>query len=230
MRASGRGGLRMTVVVFGAEKGGVGKTSLALNFSILAADAGADVVLLDTDRQKTASGWLELREQYATAVQVAVRSESEAPVAAIANLSRRHDLVVVDIGAQNYRALVECAMLADAYVVPTSTSALDLDTTEELVMMLSTLEPRTRRKVLRPVVVLSKVPPHPQSREVLRTRKRLSEAGIGVLQSALAQRSAWRSMANTGRALHELTGGQRDERAAGEMQCFYNELVGTFIH
>ncbi len=215
----------MTVVVFGAEKGGVGKTSLALNFTVLAAQAGVDVVLLDTDRQKTAGNWLALRAEEPALTPVSVLANSADPLREIGSLSSRYQLVVVDIGAQNYRGLVECAMLADVYLVPTSTSAMDLDTTEELFSFLAKLgKPgRARSRHLR--AVLTRVPPHPASREVERTRVRLREAGIAVLDSALPFRSAWRSMANTGRALHELTGRNLDFRACEEMQALYAEVV-----
>lgn len=217
----------MTVVVFGAEKGGVGKTSVALNFTVLASQQGADVVLLDTDRQKTASNWLGLRrqEEGEALSSLSVLANSADPLHEISSLSRRYELVVVDIGAQNYRALVECAMLADLYVVPTSTSALDLDTTEDLFQLMGRLRPKNRRKHLDACAVLSKVPAHPQSREVARTRARLVDAQVDLLQAALPLRSAWRSMANTGRALHELTGRHHDERAAAEMQNLYDEVV-----
>ncbi len=215
----------MTVVVFGAEKGGVGKTSLALNFTVLASDAGVDVVLLDTDRQKTASNWLALRTEDEALSSVSVLSNSADPLHEIASLSRRYQLVVVDIGAQNYRALVECAVLADMYIVPSSTSALDLDTTEDLFHLLRKVRPRQRAKNVSTVVALSKVPSHPASREVHRTRERLAEQEIDVLQAALPLRSAWRSMANTGRALHELRGRDQDERAAAEMKAVYDEVV-----
>lgn len=215
----------MTVVVFGAEKGGVGKTSLSLGFTTLAAGAGADVVLLDTDRQKTASNWLELRMEDSSLPPVSVLANSADPLRQIESLSRRYDLVVVDIGAQNYKALVECAVLADMYLIPTSTSALDLDTTEDLYGLLRKVRPQVKKQPAAIWTVLTKVPVHPSSREVARTKERLGEHDIPVFEAVLPARSAWRSMANTGRALHELTGKDRDEKACTEMQAFYAEVI-----
>ncbi len=184
-------------------------------------------MLLDTDRQKTASNWLSLRTEEAAEElsPLSVLANSADPLHEIESLSRRYELVVVDIGAQNYRALVECAMLADVYVVPTSTSALDLDTTEDLFQLLRRLKTKGRRKSVDACAVLCKVPIHPHSREVLRTQARLAESDVDLLQSTLPLRSAWRSMANTGRALHELPGRHQDDRATDEMQRLYDEVV-----
>ena len=218
-------GIDMTVIVFGAEKGGVGKTSLALNFTVLAASANVDVVLLDTDRQKTASNWLSLRIDDVRLPSVSVLANSADPLHEISSLSRRYELVVVDIGAQNYRALVECAMFADVYVVPTSTSALDIDTAEDLFQLLNKIRPKEKSHKTLACIALTKVPNHPQSKEVLRTRERLAQAQIPVLDAVLPNRSAWRSMANSGMALHELTGRDQDARAIAEMQQLYDEIV-----
>ena len=53
----------MSIVLFGGEKGGSGKTALATNMAAMLALAGKDVLLLDTDRQGTASFWATVREE-----------------------------------------------------------------------------------------------------------------------------------------------------------------------
>lgn len=215
----------MSVIVFGAEKGGVGKTTLALSFAQKAAYMGVDVVLLDTDRQKTASNWAELRAQETALSPLSVLAHSANPLHEIASLAKRYDLVVVDIGAQNYKVLLECALLSDMYIVPTSTSGLDLDSVEDfyrLLMKVTASAPGKRDLVK---VVLNKVPPHPSSVETQRTIDRLKASDIGVLKSIIPLRSAWRSMANTGRAVSELTGKNLDPRAGAEINALYDEVV-----
>ena len=49
------------VVTIGAEKGGVAKTRLATHIAALAAADGIDVVLLDTDKQGSATSWSRIR-------------------------------------------------------------------------------------------------------------------------------------------------------------------------
>lgn len=213
----------MSVIVVGAEKGGVGKTSISLSLAHQAAQAGVDVVVLDTDRQKSASHWAEVRSQTKNVVPLSVLAHSADPLREIASLAKRYDLVVVDIGAQNYKVLLECALLADVYLVPSSTSGLDLDSTEEFYQLLQKVRGTKAPGVLR--VLLNKAPPRPGSSEVARTRQRLAEAGVETLESVLSQRSAWRSLANTGLALEELPKRHSDERAQQEVREVYHEVV-----
>lgn len=213
----------MTVIVVGAEKGGVGKTTLALALAHQAMSEGADVVVLDTDRQKSASRWAESRALTPRVPALSVLAHSADPLHEIASLSRRYDLVVADIGAQNYRVLLECALLADVYLVPTGTSSLDLDSAEELFVLLSRITQERQGGALR--VVLNKVPPRESSTEVLRTRRRLREGGIETLRQTVAQRSVWRSVANTGLALGELPKRHADPKAMQEMSALYAEVT-----
>lgn len=213
----------MTVVVFGHEKGGVGKTSLALNFAVLAAESGADVVVLDTDRQQSSVNWLSYRVDTPELPAISVLSNPVDPLREIESLANRYELVVVDIGAQNYKALVHCAMLADLYIIPTGTSDMDLTPAEELLNLLYRL-----RQVDKPInahCVLTKAPVGANSQEVLRTRERLESGGHKVFDTVIGARSSWRSMANTGRAIHELKGKSKDDKAAAEVRAFYEEAL-----
>ena len=51
------------IVLVGGEKGGTGKTTLATNLAALRAASGADVLLVDTDRQGSASFWAATRDE-----------------------------------------------------------------------------------------------------------------------------------------------------------------------
>lgn len=214
----------MTVVVFGREKGGVGKTSLALSFTVVAAQAGVDVVLLDTDRQQSAANWLNLRVQNPELSKISILSNTSNPIYELNSLAARYELVVCDIGALSYKALVECGVVADLYIIPTGTSDLDLTPAESLVSVLRKL-PTPGKSSVDVRCLITKAPNTPKSTEIQKTRERLNANDIPVLDTVIATRSAWRSMANTGKALHELKGKSRDEKAVEEVQSLYNEVI-----
>ena len=53
----------MSIVLIGCEKGGTGKTTIAVNLAVMRALAGRDVLLLDTDQQGNASFWAQIRDE-----------------------------------------------------------------------------------------------------------------------------------------------------------------------
>lgn len=214
----------MTVVVFGHEKGGVGKSSIALNFTVLAAEAGVDVVLLDTDRQQSAVSWLELRMQNPDIKPIPILSNHVNPLQELESLSARYELVVCDIGAQSYKALIDCGKVADLYIIPIGTSDLDITPAEELLRVLRKV-PRPAGDAVNAWCVINRAPSTANSQEVIRTRERLEEQGHKVMKTTLSYRSAWRNMANSGRAIHELKGKSRDDKARSEVQALFDEVV-----
>jgi cellulose biosynthesis protein BcsQ len=51
------------ILLIGAEKGGVGKSTIASNLAVHLAGQGVDVVLLDTDTQATCARFVERRNE-----------------------------------------------------------------------------------------------------------------------------------------------------------------------
>lgn len=50
------------IILVGGEKGGPGKTTVATNLAAMRTSEISDVLLIDTDKQPTASYWCSLRE------------------------------------------------------------------------------------------------------------------------------------------------------------------------
>ena len=51
------------ILLLGGEKGGTGKSTLATNLAAWLAVQGRDVILVDTDVQRTAANWVDRRNQ-----------------------------------------------------------------------------------------------------------------------------------------------------------------------
>jgi chromosome partitioning protein len=59
------------LVLIGGEKGGTGKSTLAINLAAERALAGRDVLLVDTDLQGSASYWAQVRDEVGITPRVA---------------------------------------------------------------------------------------------------------------------------------------------------------------
>src|SRR5919201_1531430 len=59
----------MRSIAFLSQKGGSGKTTLAVHIAVAAQGAGERVVLIDTDPQSSASAWSQARKEEHPAVQ-----------------------------------------------------------------------------------------------------------------------------------------------------------------
>src|SRR5262245_37822247 len=88
------------IIVVCAEKGGVGKTTLAVNLATQRALEGHDVLLVDTDLQVSSSLWAQKRDEATIQPRVAcVQKFGKGLQAEVRDLARRYEDIVLDVGA-----------------------------------------------------------------------------------------------------------------------------------
>lgn len=116
-----------------AQKGGTGKTTLAINLSVAAGMAGWRAAILDLDPQASAAGWSDHRERD----EPAVVSVPAARLEAALGTARRHgaDLALIDTAPHSQASALAAARAADLALVPLRPGVLDLralETTAEI--------------------------------------------------------------------------------------------------
>jgi chromosome partitioning protein len=139
----------MRTFLVASSKGGAGKTTLATNLAAHFALDGKRTVLVDADRQHSASRWTEKRAGMATAVLPVDGSRKGWQKAIPADTQ----VVVVDAAAGDMaEELEEFLERADAVLVPVNPSMIDLEAT---VAFLNSLAKHSRvRKGKLPVALV----------------------------------------------------------------------------
>lgn len=212
------------IITVGAEKGGVGKTRVATHIAALAAAEGADCLLLDTDRQGSAISWSRIRNEDQALPSFPVMPIPPNPARELVSLSHRYDLIVVDIGAQNYRAMLEAALLSDLVLVPTGPDQQEVESLLNVFQTLREFDARHLHGNIPAYAVLTRVSTTPAAKATIELREFLADEGVPVMKSHLAQREAWRQTGKTGRCVHELRGKDRSDKAEAEMAALYAEV------
>lgn len=213
------------VIVVGAEKGGVAKTRLSTHIAAIAASTGVDVVLLDTDKQGSATSWSRIRNEEKVEPAINVLALPPNPAREVANLAAKYDLVVVDIGAQNYRTMLECALISDLVLVPCGADQQEIESTLNVFDALKQIGPRHPRGRVPAAVVLTRVSQVEKSKATADIRAFFAGEDVDVFTAHIAHRSAWLVTGRTGRAVHELRGKDRSQKAIDEMQAVYDEII-----
>ena len=108
------------IITIGNTKGGVGKTTLAVNLAIARALAGRDVWLIDGDRQGTAQTAISIRAAAGHAPGIACATYPDGPTlrAQVQQQAAKFDDVVIDAGGRDSTALRAALVLSDVLLVP----------------------------------------------------------------------------------------------------------------
>ena len=121
------------ITVVGGNKGGSSKTTTATNLAVaLAMVHGKDVVLVDSDIQRSASRWHAEREASGLAPVITLIEKTGNISQTLRSLAEKYDHVIVDVAGRNSRELITACTVADMLIAPHQCSQLDLDTMFEL--------------------------------------------------------------------------------------------------
>jgi len=198
----------MQTIALIAQKGGTGKTTLALSLAVAAEADGKVTLVIDLDPQASMCKWGDRREADAPAV-------IDAQPARLASALQRAedagvDLVIVDTPARVEHAAAEAARVADLVIVPCKPSIHDLETLQ------TTTELIRGRAHRPPVVVLNAVPAYgarcEQAAEAIRAM------GVAVCPATIGQRVAFEYAAQLGQSVAEY---EPDGKAASEIRHVY---------
>lgn len=200
----------MTSIALLAQKGGAGKTTLALHLAVLAGDA----LLVDLDPQRSAAGWYETRD--AELPEVAVGSARDLAPALAAT---RRKFVFVDTAPHAAEDARIVAGLVDLVVIPTRPAILDLRAIGSTVEIAGAAGAAA-------VIVLNACPPGRGDHEAavtIEARKALATYRLPVAPVSVTQRAALAHALNDGRAVTEYEPGGK---AAAELTRLWKWIHG----
>lgn len=210
------------VVLIGGEKGGTGKTTVATNLAALRSWEGRDVLLVDTDKQGSASDWAAVREEIDGVPRIScVQVFGKQVTSQVQDLDERYDDLIVDAGGRDSVELRSAMVVTDRFYVPLQASQFDVWTIkrmEELVGQVQAINPSLQARVF-----INRASPHPQVREADEAQEILDEFEHLVFSGVVIHdRIAFRRAASGGVAVTEAD--SSDPKACNEVQSLYNAI------
>ncbi len=173
----------MHVISIAARKGGVGKTTITTHLSVLAAEDGGQVLLLDTDPQGSLAWWHGLRkDEFPRLIQCDAK---EIPEILEQARGMGFKYVLVDTPPHAENSISAAMRHSDIVVVPTRPGPLDL-------AAVSTTLDMAGRLGKTPLAVINQSPPKTSQLSepsiVVEAREALASMGATVAETAVANR------------------------------------------
>ena len=201
----------MDVIAIIAQKGGTGKTTLALSIAVAAQRADRTAAIIDLDPQASASNWGDRRK----ANQPAIVSAQPARLPQILEAAEESgaNLVVIDTPPRAERAAIAAARAAHLVLIPCRPSIFDLETFSTTLDLIAAVGSKPL------AAVLNAVPTRGQKRQ--QAEQALKELDISVCPEVFGDRVAFDHANTVGLSAQEY---EPASKAAEEIQNVYMSI------
>lgn len=200
------------ILTIGATKGGVGKSTIATNLSVLAAQDGKSVLLVDADIQASSMAFRSIREQDdIQAIQITTPTLHK-------DLNQfKQDWIIIDAGGRDSGAFRSAIMASDILIIPCLPSSVDFWAADDVIEILK--EARIYKNIEAYFILNQVIPKTKLANEIVEAMNVFNEHA-SLLKSNLCSRIAYKNAFSEGKGVAELS----DKKAAEEMKQLYNEV------
>ena len=200
------------ILTIGATKGGVGKSTIATNLSVLAAQNGKSVLLVDADIQASSMAFRAIREQDdIQAIQITTATLHK-------DLTQfKQDWIIVDAGGRDSGTFRSAIMSSDILIIPCLPSSVDFWAADDVIEILK--EARVYKEIDAYFILNQVIPKTKLASEIVEAMNVFNEHA-SLLNSKLCSRIAYKNAFSEGKGVIETS----DKKAAEEVKKLYNEI------
>ncbi len=203
------------IISFINQKGGVGKTTIAINVAAALARQGYKTLLIDADKQGSSSTWASLREE--SPFQVVNLARENMAKDAI-SLAAEYDFTLIDAPPHAEAISRSCIIASDLVVMPIEPSGLSTWASDVTVQQVE--QAREYKETLKCGFVVSrKIGKTVIGRQV---REMVENTGMRVFDADIENRVAFAESMTMGQTIYEWG---VDKKATEEIETLTTELI-----
>lgn len=220
------------IITIANQKGGSGKSTIAVNLAIKLLESSNKVLVMDTDPQKSIESFTNIRESESNAKKnlkhFTLSNRTGNIAESLKQFIELYEHIIIDTGGIDSQESRKAMLYADSIILPTTPSQFDADV---LCTMLETImEIKDINEEVQICILMNKISTNVHlDRELLeykdkveQIRKKLGLKGdFHLLSSTLKERIAYKRAISEGLGITEYS----DSKAKGEFESFFSEFT-----
>ncbi len=149
------------IITIANSKGGSGKSTITINLATKLALEGKDVLVIDTDEQKSIEKFSNIRNAKELSQKFSVVCKSgRAVIDTIREMSRRYEVILIDTKATINNEQQWAMLVSDYVIIPTTNSQFDLS---EMLEFFDTINDcKIKNETLKAFVMLNRINTNPK--------------------------------------------------------------------
>ena len=203
------------IISFVNQKGGVGKTTAAINLASSLVRKNHNLVLIDADPQGSATTWHSIEDNQAFEI---IDHPGELTQADIETMETAYDYVIIDAPPAVDNKVVTILKASDLAILPVTPSSLDLWSCKETLDTMDTKSEALLNGKVR-LLINRKIPGTRVGREV---RQALEKFDTPIFETELCQRVAYIDAMRYGVSVMQFA---PYSKAAGEIEQWGQEVI-----
>ena len=220
------------IITIANQKGGSGKSTIAVNLAIKFLELGGKVLIMDTDPQKSIESFTNIRENEANAGKKLKHFTLSNRTGNIAESLKQfielYEYIIIDTGGIDSQESRKAMLYADSIILPTTPSQFDVDV---LYTMLQTItEIKDINEEVQICILMNKISTNVfLDKELLDYKKGVEQIqqelglkdGFHLLNNVLKERIAYKRAVSEGLGITEFS----DTKAKVEFEDFFTEFA-----
>jgi len=187
------------IISLSNQKGGSGKTTISANLAVLWGNSKYKVAIVDADKQKSLSNWVEARKKYYGEDDIGFHVyhfDASSVIEDLKNIKRKYDFIIIDSPPSITYDSIQIIKCSDYVYVPMQPSPVDLLATIPFLNMVK-LE---RKKV---TVIINRVMPRVKLTDAMVIRLRYT--GAKLARSRISSKVIYAETFTVGRGVVDIS-------------------------
>ena len=215
------------IITIANEKGGSGKSNIAINLAIKLFSMGEDVLLIDSDPQNSIRVFSDIRANKEVPLGFnCVNVFGNSLASQLELLQGKYETLIIDTAGRDCDEMREAMCEADIIIIPTLPSDLDIAVLNKMIKLYT--QYKRFKKDLKAFVVVSKASPNPVLQDKIKSLQEYVKGknvdDLRLCKAVLYERELYRNAFSNGMGVVEF--GKKNDNALKEFEGFFKEFVG----